>query len=427
MPPTITIIDGVMGAGKTTHMIHEMNRNPMLRYLYVTPFLDEVERIKQECAERNFQEPVAMSGTKTNGLKQLVERGANIVTTHALFTFFDMELQALLSSKGYTLVIDEALETTNIEYVSPIARQMIVQTKAVSINPSTALVTWNSFAFPSADGNDELARIKRQCDNEALYWLPRDSEKGDGFIAWHFPASAFRCFKKVFILTYQFEGSLMASYMKLNDLSYSIDSRFAALDQESRTKFKTLIEFIELRSKWVRELEEYDLSVSWYRRHLDDRAKEIRSSIKTLCSKHSVKANELMWTTFIGPALQLVNSKNILHKPLSKEATEAEKSKCNFVACNCRATNRYGNRNVLLYLCNRYPDLEIQQYFQQRGQTVDADRFALNEMLQWVFRSRIRNGKPIKLFLPSPRMRKLLEDWLDGKALAPTEEVGRAA
>ena len=40
------------------------------------------------------------------------------------------------------------------------------------------------------------------------------------------------------------------------------------------------------------------------------------------------------------------------------------------------------------------------------------DAYALTELIQWVWRSRVRDGHPITLYLPSPRMRKLLKDWL---------------
>ena len=40
------------------------------------------------------------------------------------------------------------------------------------------------------------------------------------------------------------------------------------------------------------------------------------------------------------------------------------------------------------------------------------DAYALTELIQWVWRSRVRNGQPITLYLPSLRMRQLIEEWL---------------
>ena len=50
------------------------------------------------------------------------------------------------------------------------------------------------------------------------------------------------------------------------------------------------------------------------------------------------------------------------------------------------------------------------------GQPIDQDTFALAEILQWIWRSAIRNGEPINLCILSPRMRELFLDWLyDGE------------
>lgn len=45
---------------------------------------------------------------------------------------------------------------------------------------------------------------------------------------------------------------------------------------------------------------------------------------------------------------------------------------------------------------------------------IDPEVFALSEMLQWVWRSRIRNGQPIKVCILSDRMLRLFQHWLSG-------------
>ena len=40
--------------------------------------------------------------------------------------------------------------------------------------------------------------------------------------------------------------------------------------------------------------------------------------------------------------------------------------------------------------------------------------YALSELLQWIFRSAIREQKDLKLYLPSKRMHKLLHEWSGG-------------
>ena len=47
--------------------------------------------------------------------------------------------------------------------------------------------------------------------------------------------------------------------------------------------------------------------------------------------------------------------------------------------------------------------------------TFDKDLWALSNMIQFVFRSRLRDDEPINLYVPSRRMRELFKRWLDGE------------
>lgn len=46
---------------------------------------------------------------------------------------------------------------------------------------------------------------------------------------------------------------------------------------------------------------------------------------------------------------------------------------------------------------------------------MDAELYALSEMLQWIWRSRIRNGEEINIYVASKRMRGLLIRWMNGE------------
>ena len=64
-------------------------------------------------------------------------------------------------------------------------------------------------------------------------------------------------------------------------------------------------------------------------------------------------------------------------------------------------------------MSNRFADPNIIKFFAQRDIRIDSDEFALSEMLQWIWRSAIRDDKPIDLYIPSRRMRDLLIDWIE--------------
>ena len=84
-----------------------------------------------------------------------------------------------------------------------------------------------------------------------------------------------------------------------------------------------------------------------------------------------------------------------------------------FISCTSRATNEYKDRTNCAYLCNMYYNHIIKQFFIDKGVSVDEDTWALSELIQWVFRSAIREGNNINIYIPSERMRNLLIEWLN--------------
>ena len=55
------------------------------------------------------------------------------------------------------------------------------------------------------------------------------------------------------------------------------------------------------------------------------------------------------------------------------------------------------------------------KFFISKRIEVNEDMFALSELLQWIWRSCIRDGQPINLYIPSKRMRTLLKDYLESE------------
>lgn len=141
------------------------------------------------------------------------------------------------------------------------------------------------------------------------------------------------------------------------------------------------------------------LSASWYRRQTpkDGKHKVVMNNARNyLERKQHSPAADALWSNFAV----------CKRKYTVKNYTSA------FSPCNARATNEYSNRHHLAYLINVYDNPLVVQWFLEHGATVDAEAFALSQLLQWVWRSAIRNGEPVDLYLPSSRMRRLLTDWL---------------
>ena len=70
----------------------------------------------------------------------------------------------------------------------------------------------------------------------------------------------------------------------------------------------------------------------------------------------------------------------------------------------------------LAYLSNIFLNPILKNYCIKKGAKVNEDLYSLSELVQWIWRSSIREGNDINLYIPSSRMRALLVDWLDGLA-----------
>lgn len=116
-------------------------------------------------------------------------------------------------------------------------------------------------------------------------------------------------------------------------------------------------------------------------------------------NKCHAKAEDVMWTCF----------KNQIGQLKGKGYAKSH------IPCNCRSTNDYSDKFILVYAVNRYLNPGIPAYFAQKEIHIDNDLMALSEMIQWIWRSRIRNGEPIEIYVASDRMRELLKMWLDGR------------
>ena len=108
------VIDSVMGSGKTSSAINYINSMPSDdHFIYVAPYLSEVDRIYNSCSSKDVQKPFYREGRKLNGLYDLLAEGKNVVTTHQLFSRLGDHGIELIKSFGYICFIDETLDCIN--------------------------------------------------------------------------------------------------------------------------------------------------------------------------------------------------------------------------------------------------------------------------------------------------------------------------
>lgn len=453
----ITVIDAPCGQGKTTWAIQEMNANKARNYIFCTPFLDEISRVQRGTAyskdNNRFWQPTTQNkdGTKITGFNNLLAYDKCIAVTHTTFLNANEETLSLIRNGGYSLIIDEALEVVTefnkVQSVENAPKQsvtdgdlkMLLERKIINIEQNGRVV-WcggeygNDYKFSELERFAKLGRL--YCAHSKLLLVI-------------FPAELFEAFEKIYVLTYMFNGSIMKSYFDLFGIDYELNSvcnksgRYELIEYDSnidiafRSHCKELIHICD--NKRMNDYGKNALSKTWYVGSTKDgeRLKKLKNNISNYFCRYlkhpkpKASNGDIMWTC-MGEYETKLKGKGYTHKRQltteEKELPEEELKKLKadlncFVPCNARASNNYKDRWALAYCVNMYFNPMLRAFFEGYSKGNESggsahpndDLFAVSCMIQWIFRSRIRDNLPIEIYIPNKRMRELLTAWLDNK------------
>ncbi|WP_057766092.1 SGNH/GDSL hydrolase family protein [Cytobacillus praedii] len=393
----IKIVDSIMGSGKTTWAIQYMSEaSPLEKFIYITPFLTEVERVKSEVDGRHFIEPnnANVEKRKLRSLKDLIAQGADVVSTHSLFQTADDELIDLLTDSGYTLILDEVMDV--IEPVNVNASDIKKLESSGDIEVDGNKVIWKG--DPHDDSRYRDIRILAQAGN-LFYHRGR-------FLIWSFPPKVFESLDKIYVLTYLFNGQFQRYYYDMFGFEYD----FSAVEKkEERYELADYDKSKENRTELFGLMEIYDgklndlgvnrnaFSAGYLRRADVDVLKQIKNNLYNYFSNIAkVKKHQMYWSTL-----------KEVEAPLTPKGYRGRS-----IPVNARATNDYKEVEAIAYIFNRFPNPHERAFFEDNGVTVNVEALAVSDLLQWIWRSRIRNGEPIHAYIPSSRMRSLLKAWV---------------
>ena len=395
----VHIVDAMMGMGKSSYAIQMMQENTDTNYVYITPYLTEVTRIKTECPNRHFCEPINKGEGKLDSLHTLLQQGKNIASTHALFKMTTDETITLLKSKDYVLILDEVLDVVEQSHLKKNDIDVLLQMQMIRIADDKRVI-WNE---DKIDFDTKYNDLKEMCIQGNVYYV------NGCMLMWTLPVEIFTAFSDVYVLTYLFKGQVQKAYYDLYNVKYTYHS--VRKNDEGKYELCPYIEkydMSEIRSK-INILQDEKLNVigdkesalskSWYIKSDRNVVKQLKDNTSNFF-KHKVdgKSKDNLWTTF----------KEYKGSLQGKGYTKG------FIALNTRASNDYADKSNVAYLANRYVNPMITGFFYMHNVELDEDAFALNEMLQLIWRSRIRKGENINVYIPSRRMRELFEEWLKG-------------
>ena len=402
--PRINVVDAMMGAGKSSAAINLINNSdPDTHFIVITPYLKEVDRYMAGCPHRKFHTPKNTSSTKLKSIKKLIGAGCDIVSTHALFRRFDQEVISVLKAMNYVLIMDEAAQVIEKYEITKPDVRLLIEGDYVIPDPETDLLSWREGAV---DYTGKFNEVKNLCGlgSLALY--------GDDIMLWLFPVEVFSAFTQVYVLTYMFDSQPQKYYFDYYGIDYNYltvagDSRetytFSDLREVQKAKYnyRKLIHICD-NSKLNRIGDDrFALTRAWYDRNMDSGLlTQLKNNVYNYF-RHIMnsKSSDILWTTFMD------------YRSLLK-GNGYGKSSC-FLALNARATNEKADRTEVAYTINCYMNPLIKQFFITHGVEVDEEGYALSEMIQFIWRSAIRNGQEIWVYVPSSRMRELLICWID--------------
>ena len=441
----ISVIDCPCGWGKSSWGIQYINQLPDdIRVIYITPLLTECERIQTECRQKNFCTPTDIKWvkTKTDNLYELLEAGRNIVSTHVLFAGITDEMIEKIRIKNYILILDEVMDvvtkysiydeaykpSNRKKKLSEEERDHLTKKDIKSLLLKNVIEVQEDYSLRWVTEEAKFKpyeKLKSLADRGLLYLI--DNE----LLVWTFPIEVFRegIFDRIFILTYMFDCQIQAYYYRFYDLEYGkyyvkdIGDRvyeiFPALqdgyDYEWRQSMGSLIHICDnpkinkigaYYQNAGGRLQRVALSKNWYKTADDATLRVLHQNIGNYFKNITKsKSQDRIWTCFKDDKPKMIRE----NKELS--------GKC-WIPLTCRATNDYRTRNVLVYPINRYLNPFYDKFFSKKGVVVDEDRYALSELIQWLFRSAIRDGNEVWLYCPSQRMRELLVGWIGGERLS---------
>ena len=413
----VKVCDSIPGSGKTEAAIAMMNATPDKKYIFVTPYLSETDRIKQSCPALRFKQPESggVFYRKIDSLNAMLEKGENAVHSHALFSFYTDVTRKLIREHGYTLILDEVMNVVCKIDVSRCDIGLMLEAGYMDISDDGSSINWINEEYGCGSGGLGSDIKKKSKVGGVVITPSRD-------VFWKMPVCNFNCFDDVYILTYLFCAQIQRYYYEINGIEFEY---IGVRKTERGYEFSEQNEIPDYGKKLIDRVHIVDdvrynsvgdkrtaLSSNWYDVHqkygaeclsgkerwaIDKSQKVAKNFYNIFHNKFRAKVADAIWTTYKS----------------HKDRMSNKRYEKRFVSCNTRATNEYRNCHYLAYMVNIFFDPKLSKFFKSYGVKIDNDLYALSEMVQWVWRSAIRQGEEIWVYIPSKRMRDLMVAWLE--------------
>lgn len=414
MTKQIKVLDSLPGSGKTTAILKYMGQHRSTPWIYFSPMLDEVTtRVPNEALEHDMElfQPYADDlFTKSETCLKALKEGKDICSTHSLLGKFTPEHIFWIKKNNYSIVVDEELSLIEGYPIAKGDVDFLVDNKLINVDETTGKVTWLDTKM---DVKARYGDVKTKADIGTLFSAKRSAY----FMVNYLPPSIVESSNEFIILTYQYKGSVMQKFLELHGYGYEhIELPLFKTAQEIKKELLERIEFVDTPAT-NKLRDKYALSKSWWVAATKEKRQEVSSAIRTIYRKSKLD-RELLYYTL--PKDYCCSSKGFETRYIGKEpiineegiSIEASRT---FIQSAARSTNNYADKQLAVHAYNLFPNLSVKVYLQDSGFVCDDDIYALNMLLQWLFRGCIRkkdSSEVLKVCILSRRMQTLFKLWL---------------
>ncbi|WP_425051163.1 hypothetical protein [Psychromarinibacter sp. S121] len=413
----VVFYDRPMGTGKTQRLLRGFD--PNTKYLVVHEFLSQVDEVLENAAGVPFETPKEAYGRTRGGhLETLIRQGKNVVTTHALFPrLVDLAREGWLAE--YAIVIDETLDPLKTPSgPNKGTWQSLVNDGWATVEDTGRVVPTSKWIDDPKDVDDSLTpELLAAALSGRLYV----TQKRHMFIL-PIPVELLTCGNSTTVMTYMAQGSTLTGYLDRLGVDYVVN-RDILEEAKLRNEIRR---WVELRD--IPALKGMRWSYSKQIKMAPSATRRVQNALKNLRGRQlrGTALDKIM----IGCAKDNwieEGGHGAKKKRPGKFARNSKMFEANWVAPGVRGVNKYRHCSVVISLYDYHLHPAILEWLGKEADNDFKDRYAVSELLQFIYRSRIRcrssiDYPTITLFLPSERMRNLFLEWVNQDAL-PGEEL----
>jgi len=378
-------------------------KDPHRPYLFVGASDDEVEAFIAAAAELQFTQPA--KGEVCNGITcsskrahmaHLLPDGRNVAITGGVFNFIDDAMLKAIWYNGYTLLS----HADSIYWSDPIRKYNPANIDEAIRRKQLIPVAQDTFLLSSAHRASYvlgMAGIDEITYNDRL--LTKLTAGNRSAMCWTLQPQIMNAFQSAHIFHCMPIASPLAAYLSV----FGVQSSVEECGGERNKNLASLLNIVQDEKYNEKGADPSAYSTRWYeqKKTVDEVFKDMRNVL--IHTQSGGERSSLLAYSMPKEVLSAIHSEKLRSVFRDRGFPAIPGSSCNV----------YSTASVLCYCTNTYFPSSCISYFRSNKVAFDQDAYALHHMLRWISRSAVCNGEPVTVYVPSKRMRGLLENWME--------------